>query len=146
MGVRKTLAAHSTNGLKNDAIVVVCLKDMSDGMTWQDFRSRAQSLGYVFSVSECHNMLSRSIGYTNKSSNGLWVLTARGQVYRDSIVAECNSVVRNENIQLQDKFELYKKCDKCCKIISIDSTSHHCIDESQGTFVELCDAIVDDDT
>lgn len=94
--MRTTHHSKNTNGLSNDAIVCVCLKSMADSMTWQEFRERAKERGYVLTISQCHNMLSRAIGYVNKASNGTWVLTAQGSVFKEEVLKECTYVCAAE--------------------------------------------------
>jgi hypothetical protein len=78
--------ANQPKAIENDALVVLCLRDMEDKMTHHHFRLRAQSKGFELSKSDCHNMLHRAMGRVRPNSNNEWHLTAMGQAYRDDVV------------------------------------------------------------
>ncbi len=72
--------------LANDAIVVLCLRDMVDSMSSHKFKARARAKGFELTKSQCHNMLHRAMGrvWFNKV-DGEWLLTAMGWEYRREV-------------------------------------------------------------
>lgn len=75
----------------NDAIVVLCLKDMGDVMTHHQFKKRAEARGFNLSITDCHNMLSRATGRVYYNGRH-WTLSAGGFVYRQHVVQLINQL------------------------------------------------------
>lgn len=71
--------------LENDALVVLCLRDVNDTMTHHEFKVRASARGIALTRSQCHNMLHRAIGrvgYWTVDGQHQWRLTSAGYEYR----------------------------------------------------------------
>ena len=69
--------------IENDALVVLCLLDMKDGMTHHEFKLRAAVRGFPLSKSQCHNMLHRATGRVYVHPGNKWKLTSSGMAYRE---------------------------------------------------------------
>lgn len=82
--------------IENDAIVVLCLRDLEDSMTHHEFRVRAAVRGYTLSRSQAHNMLHRALGRVGYSDKFQWRLTAAGLAYREEVLNQLNMLVRLE--------------------------------------------------
>lgn len=72
--------------LVNDAIVVLCLRDIEDHMTHHEFRVRAAARGIELDKGQCHNLLHRAMGRVWVNTFNCWMLTASGVAYRESVV------------------------------------------------------------
>lgn len=79
--------------LENDALVVLCLRNIEDSMTHHEFRIRAATRGFTLSRSQCHNMLHRATGRVWVTKANHWMLTAMGAAYRDEILSVLQSLL-----------------------------------------------------
>lgn len=81
--------------IENDALVVLCLRDMNDRMTHHEFKKRAAAMGIQLTRSQCHNMLHRAMGRVSYTSGNhyLWRLTAAGLLYREHVIAVLSSAL-----------------------------------------------------
>lgn len=72
--------------IDNDALVVLCLRSLSDAMTHHDLKIRASALGFDLSTSTCHNMLSRAGGRVMLYPDKKWRITVAGWTYREHVL------------------------------------------------------------
>lgn len=84
--------------IENDALVVLCLRDMADTMSHHQFAVRARALGFTLSRSQCHNLLSRAGGrVTPIRGDGVitwtWRLTAAGLEYRLHVLDRLSTIL-----------------------------------------------------
>lgn len=77
----------------NDALVVLCFRDLTDAITAHEFKARAKAKGYDLSKSQCHNMLHRATGRVRINATGKWVLTAMGYEFRKEVRIACRRLL-----------------------------------------------------